>query len=538
MNIRMKGHQIQVDPNKIAVYVRWSTDDQATGTTLQIQTEKCQEWLNRRGLPYRDEMLYVDDGYSGGNMDRPALTRLREAVTAGRLQVVVVYKLDRLSRSVMDAVNLVMGEWDGKCTLQSTVEEIDTSTQQGKQIFYMLTSFAEWERAMIRDRTYEGKLKRAQQGMNAGQKYPLGYKVDEEHLGPGKKFALDGIDRKTKKLTGKAALVRDIFDQFLGGRSLSAIAHQLNERSVPCPEKGRYWRFGDIARILDNPKYCGRYEYGRTPEAVPIYKIDEAVPAIVTLGEWEMCQAIRREQAAKQSRERVKTEPTSYLLSGIARCAQCGERIGGCRGKNKQYYVCTGTTILKKCNCAAMDKEIVEKAVVDAIRDLVTIDNLMVHVEKTRDYIRKQQELATQDLSRARNEVNSLLLQAERIEKDYRGGELKASDYYRFKDQIAKDQKDAQKRLTGSEAKHSEVMKAEVDSDYLEAMAQDLRTWESLPFERMKRILMDIIGDLRIYQAKSFVKGRGMSNENDIILEITPRTDKLEAAAVTVSAEQ
>lgn len=526
MLIRMKGYDIPIDPSQVATYIRWSTDDQATGTTLEVQTEKCQEWLRRRGLQFREDLLFVDEGYSGGNMDRPALTRLREFVQSGLVQAVVVYKLDRLSRSVKDAVNLVMGEWEGKCVLQSTVEEIDTSTQQGKQIFYMLSSFAEWERAMIRDRTYEGKLSRAKSGLNAGQKYPLGYKPDEGYQGPGKRFARDGWDPERKQLTGNAALVRSIFDMYLGGRSLSAIAHLLNKQGVPCPGNGKWWRFNTVGRIIENPIYCGRYQYGLKPDGAPIFDIDEAVPAIVTLDEWQMCQQIRRETAQRQNRERANPEPTQYLLSGIARCDKCGHRIGGCRGSSRRYYQCTGATILKQCDCGTMHQEIADQAVITLVKGLIRTEGLVAHTEKVCEHLSKQTELAAQGLNRARHAVGVLIQQAMRVEKDYLGGELRAADYYRLRDQIARDRTVADKRLAEAETEYTRVGGSAVDTRSLAQTAADLRVWETLPFERMKRILMDLVAELRLYQPKSRNKDKNLSGQTtELTIRIKWRMD-------------
>lgn len=110
-------------------------------------------------------------------MERPALTRLPKAVQAGEIEGVVVYKLDRLSRRVVDCVKLVREEWYGRCSLFSTAERFDTELPVGKMIFNILISFAEFERDVIRDRAQSGKKKRASQGRNAGHKYIYGYRL-------------------------------------------------------------------------------------------------------------------------------------------------------------------------------------------------------------------------------------------------------------------------------------------------------------------------------------------------------------------------
>ena len=106
-------------------------------------------------------------------MNRPAMIRMRKMIQEGKIDCVIVYKLDRLSRSVVDTVNLVLEEWEGHCYIKSSREAVDTMTPMGKQFFYMLVSFAEWERSVIKERTYNGKLQRVMNGMTPGFIDPL-----------------------------------------------------------------------------------------------------------------------------------------------------------------------------------------------------------------------------------------------------------------------------------------------------------------------------------------------------------------------------
>ncbi|HWI66569.1 MAG TPA: recombinase family protein, partial [Symbiobacteriaceae bacterium] len=94
----MISEQTVVDPTKVAIYIRWSTEDQGEGTTLEVQSETCRAYLVSQGWAVNPELIFIDDGYSGGSIERPAMARLRSAVAAGEVHCVVVYKLDRLSR--------------------------------------------------------------------------------------------------------------------------------------------------------------------------------------------------------------------------------------------------------------------------------------------------------------------------------------------------------------------------------------------------------------------------------------------------------
>ncbi|HYF79793.1 MAG TPA: recombinase family protein, partial [Symbiobacteriaceae bacterium] len=170
-----------VRPDAVAIYIRWSTDEQTDGTTLQTQKERCSLYLLSQGWQVNDDLIFIDDGCSGGSLNRPALTRLRAAVAEGRVDCVVSYSMDRLSRSVADTVELVQREWAGKCVYRSASQPISTDdgNPTGQLIFNILASFAEFERALIRERTHSGLVRRARQGMYPGTRVPpFGYRRD------------------------------------------------------------------------------------------------------------------------------------------------------------------------------------------------------------------------------------------------------------------------------------------------------------------------------------------------------------------------
>jgi site-specific DNA recombinase len=137
---------------RYASYIRVSTEEQAEkGTSIAHQRESIEGWLKVLGLSLLEH--YIDDGYSGGNMTRPALQRLLRDAERGLFQGVVVYKTDRLSRNIKDIVKIVLDVLDGhRLVFRSVTEPYDTSTPMGKMLFTMLGSFADFERATITER--------------------------------------------------------------------------------------------------------------------------------------------------------------------------------------------------------------------------------------------------------------------------------------------------------------------------------------------------------------------------------------------------
>jgi DNA invertase Pin-like site-specific DNA recombinase len=262
-----------IDPNRVAVYIRWSTDEQTQGTTLEVQREACQHFLKSQGWNYVEELVFVDDGYSGGNMDRPALARLRAAINVGDVAAVVVYKLDRLSRNLLDCVNLVRQEW-AKVALFSTMERFDTHSSVGQMVFNILVSFAEFERNVIRDRMMSGKRKRWEQGRNSGFKYPYGYRRSATGS-----FEID---------PAQAEVVRRMYGDYIQGAGFAVIRDRLNQEGIPAPSGGQ-WRICSIQLILKNPFYAGHmaagyysYEGGKQRRGkAPTRLLEDAVPAII-----------------------------------------------------------------------------------------------------------------------------------------------------------------------------------------------------------------------------------------------------------------
>jgi site-specific DNA recombinase len=157
---------------KAGIYIRVSTYEQAEkGTSLASQEERIREYCARQGIPVAG--VYMDDGYSGATMDRPGLQRLLHDAHEGVFNLALVYKLDRLSRNLKDAVNLVLGELES-CGVgfQSVTEPFQTLEPAGKMMFANLASFADYEREQIRERCNRGRLMRNREGHYTGGTLP------------------------------------------------------------------------------------------------------------------------------------------------------------------------------------------------------------------------------------------------------------------------------------------------------------------------------------------------------------------------------
>jgi len=397
-----------IDPDKVAVYIRWSTDDQGEGTTLQTQLERCQHYLQSQGWRFTPDLVYIDDGYSGGTLDRPALTRLRSDVDGGRVECVVVYKIDRLSRSVIDIVDLVLREWDGRCFVKSTTEEVNTLSPAGKMFFHILISFAEYERNLIRERTMGGKVKRAEQGLNPGFRPPYG-------------FVRGAATGTFQVVADEASLVRRIFDLCRNGHGPYQIAHRLNSEGLR--RRGAPWNPLMIRRMLLNPAYVGVLEYGRRSATGRLSRVEGAFPAIVPAPVWEEVQGALRDRSRTGG---TAPRPTysGYLLSGVAVC-RCGAPVGGKRVGQHRYYYCTAR---KRRGRSACDSGHFRA---DQADDAVTAELLARLPAGALPGPDHGAGDVKAGLEQQRGDLRRLADRRRRLEQDYRSGELPASLYAR-----------------------------------------------------------------------------------------------------------
>jgi site-specific DNA recombinase len=337
---------LPIRPDRVAMYVRWSTDDQSEGTTLEVQLDGCRHYALSQGWAPRDDLTFVDDGYSGASLERPALSRLRQQVRAGEVDCVVVFKVDRLSRNIVDAVDLVLGEWREVCYFKSAREPIDTSSDLGRVVFSILAMFADFERSQIRERTQSGKVRRIAEGRQLHGEPAYGYQPS-------------GVTGQWAEQPAEAAVVRRIFGLAAAGQSAAAICRQLNGEGLRT-RAGRPWSLRSVLWLLQNRTYIGEAVYGRTQlkpvpaaggarrqvrvrRAAPLVATaTRAAPPLVTRALFEQAaRSLALHRTARQSHgPRAAASP--HLLTGLARC-RCGAALVAKRRQGSVDYICPGT---------------------------------------------------------------------------------------------------------------------------------------------------------------------------------------------------
>ena len=351
--------------NKVAIYVRVSTTNQAEeGYSIEEQIDKLESYCKIKD--WTVYKVYTDGGFSGSNTKRPALERLIKDADKKKFDTVLVYKLDRLSRSQKDTLFLIEDVFiKNGIEFLSLQENFDTSTPFGKAMIGLLSVFAQLEREQIKERMQLGKLGRAKAGKSM-------------------MWAITSYGYDYHKETGTMTInpvqslaIKFIFESYLSGRSITKLRDDLNEKFP----KEKPWNYRAVRVILDNPVYCGYNQF-----MGEIYKGNhEPIISKETYDKTQEELKIRQRTALENFNPRPFQ--AKYMLSGIAQCGYCGaplkiilgvKRKDGSRFKKYECHqrhprTLRGVTTYndnKKCNSGFYYKDELEAYVLKEISKL------------------------------------------------------------------------------------------------------------------------------------------------------------------------
>ena len=290
-----------------------SLDAQREAGEAYIASQKANGWVC---LPTR----YDDGGYSGGNMKRPALQQLLADCEAGLVDIIVVYKIDRLSRSICDFADLSkkFDEWGTQFV--AVTQEINTATSAGRMMLNILITFAQYEREVITERVRDKMAASRKKGKWVGGSVPMGYRVEN------KKLVVEPEE---------ARVIQRIFQRFIEVQSPALIAQELNKDGIRT-KQGKAWDKPHIYRILSNHTYIGQVKY---KESI----CEGEQNAIVELDVWNRTREILalNEPVPRQTKRMETIAP----LKGILRCGHCDcammPTYARKNGKRYFYYLCS-----------------------------------------------------------------------------------------------------------------------------------------------------------------------------------------------------
>ncbi len=306
-----------------AIYTRVSTDNQAEKefSSCEAQEQKIKSFVASQNN-WEVFKVYSDAGYSGATLNRPAIQQLLSDMKEGKIDVVLVYKIDRLTRSPKDFYQLIEFFEQSKIDFISITERFDTSTPAGRLLRNIMLTFSQFERELTSERTKDKMLERAKKGMANGGLTPYGYMRQNKKLIPHFR---------------EAGEIKSIFEKYLETKSLSAVYNFLKEKGIKNHSEKNFSKT-NIAHILRNVVYLGKIKHNNE-----IYQgIHEP---IISEEIFALAQKIHKE---KEKNFRVYK---NFLFGGLVNCEECGSKMTSCftnkkageKLKKYYYYRCTST---------------------------------------------------------------------------------------------------------------------------------------------------------------------------------------------------
>jgi site-specific DNA recombinase len=305
---------------RVATYRRISTDEEMQPHSLEAQAQRLEAYVQSQE-DWRIVRRFEDKA-SGATLERSGLKRAVQEAEAGRFDLLLVYRVDRLARSVRGLAQLLEQLDNAGVAFRSASEPFDTTSSAGRMMVQMLGVFAEFERATIVDRVIAGMERKASKGEWTGGARPFGYRPDAErrHLEPD---------------PAEAPLVRELFERYARRlEGTATLAAWLTERGYRT-KHGKPFSAKAVLTILRNRAYLGEVYYRGTHYAAPHQPlIEEAV--------FDRAQEILASRSGDYSLRR--SNQSDYLLTGLVSCAHCNQRYVGAAATSKsgryRYYVC------------------------------------------------------------------------------------------------------------------------------------------------------------------------------------------------------
>jgi len=355
-----------------AAYCRKSIEERADETfgSIENQHESILSFISSHKhegwIPLAER--YDDNGFTGSNTNRPSLQRLFNDIKEGKVNMVIVYKLDRISRSLVDFVQILKFFEEHEVAFASITQPIDTSTSTGKLMLHILSSFAEFERELISERTRDKMAAARKRGQWLGGRPPLGYDVAKD----SKKLVVNQEDAK---------LIREIFTLYLKGNSLLKVAQIINDngfrtkRATSKAERtfgGIKFGITHIRLIITNILYLGKVCY-----ADQIY--DGQQEAIIDEETFKKAQGMLKDNRIK--RRATKNTDCTGLLSHILHCKTCEHFMYHTytlkhKTHKYRYYVCSNAQKrgYNSCPTKSVNAQAIEDATIDCLKRIF-IDN-------------------------------------------------------------------------------------------------------------------------------------------------------------------
>lgn len=393
---------------KAVIYVRVSTTEQVDeGYSLDAQLDRCKAYCLSQG--WEVVGVYIEEGVSAKDTNRPELQRMLTDATGGLFDVVLVYRLDRLTRSVKDLYKLLDALESNGVKFKSATELYDTTTAMGKLFITLVAALAEWELNNLRERVRFGMEQLVREGKWHGGPVPFGYSWDGETM---------------TIVEEEAIALREMRRVYMSGEGYGSTANILNATGYL--RNGKNWSVLTVGYALDNPFYAGKIRYGgkkkngkyasrKKEDLVEVIWSDSGFPTIFTWEEYE-------EHIARMKKREFygSSKKREYWFSGVMRCGRCGNRLFGRVYGNKRQdntlsqsvnYLCNGRSMRSGCDLPLLKQSLAEGMIMDYIR---TINVTRLELNESAKTIEKEKKSNDKEAEQMRKGIREI---AERRKK-------------------------------------------------------------------------------------------------------------------------
>ena len=458
------------------LYPRVSTEDQSRfGHSLDEQEDRLKKLCEFKD--YEIYKVYREEGVSAKDTNRPKFKEMIQDMKDGKINKIIVYKLDRLTRSIQDLENICKMLEEYNCDLESVAEEINTGNANGKFFIRMLTILAQLEIERTSERTKFGLIGAAKKGHISGQP-ALGYTKKDK----SKKLVINELESN---------VVKRIFSMYLEGSSVCSICEKFNEENV----LNKHWATTTVDKILSNKIYIGSIEHGkRDKKNTQIF--EDVVPAIIDKTTFECVQKRKEKNLKNYKRKRT------YIFMQKILCPKCHKIMGGesstsGTGDKHVYY---------KCNCCKkrISEKKIEKELMKFLDDM--LDFFLIIDNSFKPSMCRNIELEITKYEKMEADLNDKIT---RIKQEFMDGEIAAKNFEKELHYLEKEIKNIEIKITelndlkqNNEYKQDvelffnlkEIEKLKLKSEYV----KEHNLWNQLSQEQKQYIINKYIDEIEI----------------------------------------
>lgn len=472
---------------KTAIYIRVSTEEQVKeGYSISAQLQKLKAFCISQ--EWEVAGIYADEGISAKDMKRPELQRMLKDIKEEKVECVLVYRLDRLTRSVFDLYKLLEVFEGYDCKFKSATEVYDTTTAMGRMFITIVAALAQWERENMGERISFGFVEKARQGKYAHNFAPIGYDLNKEES----KLYINEKESET---------VKKIYHLYQSGHGFGRVAKELNKRGIYTKE-GNEWTDNTTMKIIRNPVYYGA---SRWLEII----VDNTHEAIIDKKEWLETQKIIEDRRSRAPR----SISSNYIFSGKLKC-NCGGNMQGyyttpsnVKKSNIRYnqYRCRN----KRNGRCASSRSISESKLERAFIEYLENESYVETFNEISAAIEIEEKAPEIDVNKLNKELSKL---EQRKKKWQYAWSEDVMDYEDFKKRMAETKKEEDEIKSVLGTIKEEIPEERINKEEIISMLKDIRkNWIFLEKQEKKNLVHSIIEQVHVTQVGKHLSITGIS---------------------------